>query len=87
MNSNNYKILLNKVTTFVFDVDGVLTNGKILVTTEGEMYREMNTRDGFAMKYALLKGFKIGIISGGTNLGVKKRLEDLGVNKVYLGIP
>ena len=86
MNSNNYKILLNKVTTFVFDVDGVLTNGKILVTTEGEMYREMNTRDGFAMKYALLKGFKIGIISGGTNLGVKKRLEDLGVNKVYLGI-
>ena len=86
MSSKNYKTLLNKVTTFVFDVDGVLTNGKILVTTEGEMYREMNTRDGFAMKYALLKGFKIGIISGGTNLGVKKRLEDLGVNKVYLGI-
>lgn len=86
MSSKNYKTLLNKVTTFVFDVDGVLTNGKILVTTGGEMYREMNTRDGFAMKYALLKGFKIGIISGGTNLGVKKRLEDLGVNKVYLGI-
>ena len=86
MSSKNYKTLLNKATTFVFDVDGVLTNGKILVTTGGEMYREMNTRDGFAMKYALLKGFKIGIISGGTNLGVKKRLEDLGVNKVYLGI-
>ena len=50
------------------------------------MYREMNTRDGFALKYALLKGFNIGIISGGTNQGVKKRLENLGVNKVYLGI-
>ena len=86
MSSTNYKLLLNKITTFVFDVDGVLTNGKILVTTEGEMYREMNTRDGFALKYALLKGFNIGIISGGTNQGVKKRLENLGVNKVYLGI-
>ena len=50
------------------------------------MYREMNTRDGFALKYALLKGFNICIISGGTNQGVKKRLENLGVNKVYLGI-
>ena len=39
MSSKNYKTLLNKVTTFVFDVDGVLTNGKILVTTGGEMYR------------------------------------------------
>ena len=86
MSSKNYKLLLNKITTFVFDVDGVLTNGKILVTNEGEMYREMNTRDGFALKYALLKGFNICIISGGTNQGVKKRLENLGVNKVYLGI-
>jgi 3-deoxy-D-manno-octulosonate 8-phosphate phosphatase (KDO 8-P phosphatase) len=86
MSGKNYKNLLNNITTFVFDVDGVLTDGKIMVTTEGEMYREMNTRDGFAIKYALLKGFKIGIISGGTNEGVKKRLENLGVNKVYLGI-
>lgn len=86
MSGKNYKNLLNNITTFVLDVDGVLTDGKIMVTTEGEMYREMNTRDGFAIKYALLKGFKIGIISGGTNEGVKKRLENLGVNKVYLGI-
>jgi len=86
MSSKNYKIQLNKITTFVLDVDGVLTSGKILVTSAGEMYREMNTRDGFALKYAILKGFKIGIISSGTNEGVKKRLELLGVNKVYLGI-
>jgi 3-deoxy-D-manno-octulosonate 8-phosphate phosphatase (KDO 8-P phosphatase) len=86
MSSKNYKTLLNRITTFIFDVDGVLTNGKILVTTEGEMYREMNTRDGFALKYASLKGFKIGVISGGTNPGVKSRLENLGVDKVYLGI-
>ena len=70
----------------ILDVDGVMTNGKVMITSEGEMYREMDTRDGFALKYSLLKGFKIGIISGGTNEGVRKRLELLGVNKVYLGI-
>lgn len=86
MSKKNYKILLNDITTFIFDVDGVLTNGKVMVTSEGEMYREMDTKDGFALKYALQKGFKIGIISGGTNEGVRKRLELLGVTKVYLGI-
>ena len=86
MSDKNYKILLNNVSTLIFDVDGVMTNGKIIITTEGEMYREMHTRDGFALKYASLKGYKIGVISGGTNEGVKKRLELLGVNKVYLGI-
>ena len=84
--NTNYKTILNHVTTFIFDVDGVMTNGKILVTSSGEMYREMNTRDGFALKHALLKGFKVGIITGGSNEGVKKRLEDLGVNRVYLGV-
>ena len=86
MSDKNYKNLLNNVSAFVFDVDGVMTNGKLMITTEGEMYREMNTRDGFAIKNALIKGYKIGIISGGTNEGVRKRLELLGVDKVYLGI-
>ena len=86
MSNNNYKTLLNNVSAFVFDVDGVMTNGKILITTDGEMYREMDTRDRFAIKNALLKGFKIGVISGGSNEGVRKRLELLGVDKVYLGI-
>ena len=86
MRNKNYKTLLNNIRAFVFDVDGVMTNGKVMITSDGEMYREMDTRDGFALKYALLKGFKIGIISGGTNEGVRKRLELLGVNKVYLGI-
>lgn len=86
MNNNNYKTLLNKVNVFIFDVDGVMNNGKIMITNEGEMYREMDTRDGFALKYALIKDYKVGVISGGTNQGVRKRLELLGVNKVYLGI-
>lgn len=86
MNHKNYKTLLKNVSAFVFDVDGVMTNGQIMITTEGEMYREMNTRDGFAIKCALERDYKVAIISGGTNEGVRKRLESLGVDKVYLGI-
>ena len=85
MNKKNYKELLNNITTFIFDVDGVMTDGKVLVTSKGELYRNMDTKDGFALKYALLNGYKIGIITGGTNQGVKERLDSLGVTKVYLG--
>ena len=85
MENKNYKELLKKITTFILDVDGVLTNGKILITSKGKMLREMNTKDGFIIKYALDKGFKIFIISGGTNKGVKERLKDLGIDEIFLG--
>tara|TARA_B100000945_G_scaffold316478_1_gene317492 strand:- start:461 stop:970 length:510 start_codon:yes stop_codon:yes gene_type:complete len=85
MENKNYKELLKKITTFILDVDGVLTDGKILITSKGKMLREMNTKDGFIIKYALDKGFKIFIISGGTNKGVKERLKDLGIDEIFLG--
>ncbi|WP_343486536.1 HAD-IIIA family hydrolase [Allomuricauda sp. d1] len=81
----NYKELLKDITTFIFDVDGVLTNGSILVSTDGEMLRSMNVKDGFALKTALLKGYNICIISGGTNEGVRARLKGLGITDIYLG--
>ena len=85
MDKPNYKALLPNITTFIFDVDGVLTNGKVLITSQGEMYREMDTKDGYALKCALVQGFKICIISGGTNEGVRDRLKALGVYDIYLG--
>ncbi|TMU56270.1 KdsC family phosphatase [Flagellimonas algicola] len=81
----NYKELLHQISTFVFDVDGVLTDGSVLVTTKGEMLRKMNVKDGYALKTALTKGYKICVISGGTNPGVKERLKGLGVTDIYLG--
>ena len=81
----NYKELLNDITTFVFDVDGVFTDGSILVTTKGEMLRRMNVKDGYALKTALQKGYNVCIITGGTNEGVKERLKGLGVTDIYLG--
>ncbi|CEN47876.1 KDO 8-P phosphatase [Capnocytophaga canimorsus] len=84
MEKKSYKEYLKNITTFVFDVDGVLTNAQVLVTNEGELLRSMNVKDGFAMKLALEKGYNICIITGGNNLGAKKRLEDLGITDIYM---
>ena len=81
----SYKEYLNHITTFVFDVDGVLTDGSVMVTTEGELYRTMNTKDGYALKTAVKQGFNVCIISSGTNEGVRLRLRGLGVTDIYLG--
>lgn len=81
----SYKEYLEHITTFIFDVDGVLTDGTILITTEGDMLRTMNIKDGFAIKTALQAGFKVCVISGGTNEGVTKRLSGLGMTDIYLG--
>ncbi|GAK96991.1 3-deoxy-D-manno-octulosonate 8-phosphate phosphatase [Nonlabens tegetincola] len=80
----NYKELLNDVTTFILDVDGVLTDGRLLISESGELLRTMNARDGYAIKTALNNGYKVCIITGGRNDGVKSRLMGLGVEDVFL---
>ncbi|TYA54344.1 KdsC family phosphatase [Formosa maritima] len=85
MENKSYKEYLEHITTLIFDVDGVLTDGTITVTTSGEMLRTMNIKDGYALKTAVDKGFHICVISGGTNEGVRKRLEGLGLTDIYLG--
>lgn len=84
MENNNYKEYLEHITTFIFDVDGVLTDGSVTIMTNGDMLRDMNVKDGYAMKQALNQGFNICIISGGSNEGVRHRLNYLGVKDVYL---
>jgi len=86
MEEKSYKEYLEHITTFIFDVDGVLTDGTIVVTTDGQMLRNMNIKDGYAIKTAIDKGYNVCIISGGNNEGVRKRLKGLGVTDIYLGI-
>lgn len=83
----SYKEFLAQITTFVFDVDGVLTDGSIQISTDGELLRTMNIKDGYAMKYAREQGYTICVISGGKNEGVRQRLRGLGITDIYLGCP
>lgn len=81
----NYKEYLNDINTFIFDVDGVLTDGSIQISTDGELLRTMNIKDGYALKTAQLAGYEVCIISGGKNEGVRKRLRGLGITNIFLG--
>ena len=83
--SKSYKEIMPQITTFIFDVDGVLTDGTVTIFPDGELVRKMNIKDGYALKTAVNKGYNVCIISGGTNEGVRKRLRDLGITDIYLG--
>ena len=85
--ARSYKEIMNDITTFIFDVDGVLTDSSVFVTNEGEILRTMNIRDGYAMKAAVESGYNVCIISGGSNEGVRIRLRNLGITDIHLGIP
>ena len=73
------------VRTFLFDVDGVLTNNQVLVMEDGKLLRHMSIRDGYALKRAVQTGFRVAVITGGKSQGVRERLRNLGVTDVYMG--
>lgn len=77
---------LKNVKCVVLDVDGVLTNGDILVTEEGNQLRTFNVKDGYAIQYAIKQGLDIFVITGAKSQGVKLRFEGLGVKETFLGI-
>jgi 3-deoxy-D-manno-octulosonate 8-phosphate phosphatase (KDO 8-P phosphatase) len=74
---------LTKISCFAFDVDGVFTNGDVLVLDNGSLLRIMNTRDGQGIKIALDHGYKIAIFTKGMSKGVRKRFKMLGVKNIY----
>lgn len=85
--AESYKEIMNNINTFIFDVDGVLTDGKLHISNDGELLRQMHVKDGYALKAAIDKNFRVCIISGGKNDGVRERLKNLGITDIYLGIP
>ena len=80
----NFKEKLTKIKAFAFDIDGVLSLQTINLNDSGTPNRTVNLRDGYALKYALKKGYHVGIISGGDAMDYKKRLEFLGIEDIYL---
>ncbi|GAB3531067.1 HAD-IIIA family hydrolase [Pontibacter brevis] len=77
---------LTRINTLVFDVDGVLTDGLLYCFADGEQVRAFNIKDGFAIKHAIQQGYRVAIITGKNEPGVRKRLEQLGIEDIYTGI-
>jgi 3-deoxy-D-manno-octulosonate 8-phosphate phosphatase (KDO 8-P phosphatase) len=79
----SYKERLPKITTFIFDIDGVLTNGEIFFS-QGVVMRALFAKDGYAIQYAIKKGYRMLVISGASAVDIKERLETLGMQRVAL---
>lgn len=77
---------LAEVRVFVLDIDGVLTDGMLIVQEDGELLRRMNIKDGYALQLAIKKGYKVWVISGGHSVAVQKRLKGLGVEEVFIKV-
>lgn len=84
--NSNYKTRLKDIKLFVFDVDGVISDGSVLMDADGEWVRNMHVRDGLAMKLALGQGFDVAIITAGTSKKVEERMRYLGIKHVFMGV-
>lgn len=81
----NYKEKLHDIKAFVFDFDGVMTDGSVWTTYQGDTIRAGNVKDGFAIQYAVKKGYTIAIISGAKSLSIELRMKAVGVTQCYTG--
>ncbi|RDV15584.1 HAD-IIIA family hydrolase [Pontibacter diazotrophicus] len=77
---------LTRINTFIFDVDGVLTDGLLYCFADGEQVRAFNIKDGFAIKHAIQQGYRVAIITGKNEPGVRKRLEQLSIEDIFMGV-
>jgi 3-deoxy-D-manno-octulosonate 8-phosphate phosphatase (KDO 8-P phosphatase) len=73
----------SRIKLLAFDLDGVLTNGKLLIMPDGEWVREMDIKDGFALQHAIKSGLHIAIITGSSSEPIGKRLNKLGVQEYF----
>jgi 3-deoxy-D-manno-octulosonate 8-phosphate phosphatase (KDO 8-P phosphatase) len=71
---------------FIFDIDGVLTDGTLVIHSDGSLLRTMNIKDGYALQLAIKKGYTVSIISGANGESLLKRFVSLGISDVHLGI-
>lgn len=81
----SYKKKLKAITTFIFDIDGVITDGKLIMHPSGEFLRNMSVKDGYALRRAIDAGYQVFIISGGESESMRKRLAYLGIKEIYMG--
>ena len=83
---SNYKEKLKYITTFIFDYDGVMTDGKVILTNDGDGLRTGHVKDGYALQYAAKKKYRIVIISGGVSPAIAKRFDVLNIKDVFTGV-
>jgi len=79
--------LLSDVTTFIFDYDGVMTEGIVYMDSNGDPLRTSYVKDGYALQLAHKLGYRLAVITGATYTNILKRMHALGVEDVFTGVP
>ena len=79
--------LFSQITTFIFDFDGVMTDGTVFCDFEGHPLRATNVKDGYALQLASKLGYNVAVISGAVCPSTIVRMNSLGVTDVFTGIP
>lgn len=79
--------MLTKVNTFIFDYDGVMTDGTVYMDSNGDPLRTSNVKDGYALQLVSKLGYHVAVITGAVVTNITKRLNMLGVNDVFTGVP
>lgn len=79
MPNYNYKVKLHGIKAFVFDVDGVMTDGSLISTSDGDLLRTFDSKDCFAVRMCVMRGYPVGIITGGVSESVSRRCLALGI--------
>ena len=82
----NFKEDIARTEAFVFDVDGVFTDGNIMPLADGDFLRAYNAKDGYAVSYAVRQGYKIFIVTGGRGDILYKRFSYLGVTELHVNV-
>lgn len=83
----SYKAKLKNIKAFVFDVDGVFTDGSVYLMPDKSMCRVMNVLDGYAVVKAIKNNYKICVITGGDDPAVRNRIHYLGIEEYHAKVP
>ncbi len=83
---SNYKVKLQNIKAFAYDVDGVFTDGGVLATGDGDLLRTFDSKDGFGVRMTVLKGYPTAIVTGGSSESIRKRFRGIGIpdEDIYL---
>lgn len=79
--------LFQPITTFIFDYDGVMTDGKVYSDHDGHPWRATNVKDGYALQLASKLGYNVAVISGAICPSMITRMNSLNVFDVFTGVP
>ncbi|MBP7496255.1 MAG: HAD hydrolase family protein [Bacteroidales bacterium] len=79
----NYKQLLKDIDTFIFDYDGVFTDGNVILKEDDEPFRTINVKDAYALQLAARHNYNIAIITGGKSAAIEKLFNRLGLEDLF----